>query len=210
MNEQRTITAQAKRSTSISSVTAPMTKQQATLLVARMLGSYSTLNLHNPQVYMPELATTLMKYPFSIGERGCEMARKASPEFIPSVGSIQAECEKLFAGTREATTWAKQWQQRATEQLRERAEYESRPRTPPTDDRPLHSRANVFVGQHLPQYAEMKTRSEAKDVNPNDFYFGHNADGVVGIWVSLGWCERMMGGRRDSGLAHVSTYGAPG
>lgn len=209
MNEQKTPTVQSRTSTGqLASLTNLMSKQQALLLVSRLLASYPGVTIQSPQVYMTELGATLMKFPFGTGERGMAKARAGSPSYPPSVGLIEAECEKLFGGTRETATYAQEWQARAAEQLGERAEIERAPRIAPRDERPPHNRASVFVPATVSQYAGMVAKAELKGTDPLDWYYG-SREGRDGIWVSLGWVEKLMGGRRDSGLSHISRYGAP-
>ena len=102
----------------------PMTREKATTLAARLLGSYPSLNVHDPKIYMTELTLMLLKYPPSIGEQAIIEARRKSPQFIPSVPQVEEACEALFKDTRSAITWAQAWDKRSIEQLAERAQIE--------------------------------------------------------------------------------------
>lgn len=188
-----------------------MSKQNATMLVSRLLASYPGITIPQPEVYMAELTATLLKYPYKIGEDGLGAARRASPEHIPSVGKIEAECDKVGGTFFETATYARQWQAQAARQLGERAEFEREARAAPKDDRPPGNRANVFIANSVEtqsHYDKMVARTEQPGTDPLDWYYGMR-EGRNGIWVSLGWVENLMGGRRESGLAHVSRYGVP-
>lgn len=49
-------------------VLTPMTRVQAADLIERYLGSFPSLNLHNPEVYVAELCSLLISYPLWAGE----------------------------------------------------------------------------------------------------------------------------------------------
>lgn len=179
------------------------------MLVTRLMGSYTSSKMPDG-VYMSELMATLLQYPFGVGERGLNAACKESPQFIPNIPQIVVECDKLFGRTREASTYAREWQARTAAQLGEREEFERGPRPTPKDDRPPHSRANVFIARSTEvqsHYDKAVERASKPNADPLDFYYG-NREGRAGIWVSLGWVENLMHGRAG-GLQHVSKFGAP-
>jgi hypothetical protein len=91
------------------------------LLVRRLLGSYPTTNLHDPEIYMAELLAMFLRYPLWAGERGIHEAKRESPKFIPSVPTIELACEKLVKSQRQTLTYAQQWDEQTKTQLEERA-----------------------------------------------------------------------------------------
>lgn len=107
----------------------PMSREDAGLLVKRLMGSYPSLNIHDPQVYVCELMTVLLRYSRELAEKGIAQARQASPKFIPSVPEVEQECEALAKPTREALTYAQQWGATAHKQLENRRRLEEEERT---------------------------------------------------------------------------------
>ena len=47
----------------------PMTKAEAAKLLKQMLGSYPSLNLHDPESYMASIISLFCSYPLWAGER---------------------------------------------------------------------------------------------------------------------------------------------
>lgn len=102
----------------------PMTKDRAATLVTRLLGSYASLNLHDPETYMAELVVLFLKYPQWVGEQAIVDAKRASPQFVPSVPLVEQAAEEAFGQTRHALTYGEEWDERSRRQLQERAAIE--------------------------------------------------------------------------------------
>ena len=100
----------------------PMNRETATLLATRLLGSYPSLNLHDPETFMTELVVAFLKYPQWVGEQAVVDAKRASPIYVPSVPLVEKSCEDAIVQTREAFTYAQQWEQQSRLQLQERHE----------------------------------------------------------------------------------------
>jgi hypothetical protein len=100
--------------------TAP--REKAEMLTKRLMGLYPFLTAHDPKTYAAAMVEVLMKYPPSIGEQAIMKAAKASPDRLPSVPGLMVACEDLFADTRDAITYAQQWDLRSKQQLQERDE----------------------------------------------------------------------------------------
>ena len=103
-------------------VLVPMTKEKATMLATRLLGSYPSLNLHDPETFMTELVLEFLKYPLWVGERAVIETKRKSPQFVPSVPLVGQSCEEIVGQTRAALTFGEQWDRRAKMQLDEREE----------------------------------------------------------------------------------------
>ncbi len=98
----------------------PMNRETATLLATRLLGSYPSLNLHDPETFMTELVVAFLKYPQWVGEQAVVDAKRASPIYVPSVPLVEKSCEDAIVQTRQAFTYAQQWERQTQLQLEER------------------------------------------------------------------------------------------
>ena len=81
-----------------------MTNGEAALLVKRLLGSYPSLNLHDPKTYIANLTALLIKYPLWAGERAVETVKAAS-EFVPTEKALRDALESNVAYTRYGAQW---------------------------------------------------------------------------------------------------------
>lgn len=90
---------------SISTLTlTPMTKAQAGQLVKRLLGSYPSVNLHDPETYVAAVVSLLTGYPYWAGET---VVRKitASTQFVPTLAEIRPALEEQVKVARYAAEW---------------------------------------------------------------------------------------------------------
>jgi hypothetical protein len=95
-------------------------------MTERLIGSYASLTVHDPKTFTAELIVTLMRYPASVAEYGINAARKASPQYIPSIPQIENACEQYLKDTTKTLTYASEWNHRAKEQLAERQEIDEK------------------------------------------------------------------------------------
>lgn len=95
------------------------------MLVTRLLGSYPSLNLHDPETYMAELVVLFLKYPQWVVERAIAEATRESPQFVPSVPLVEKWADEVFGQTRHSLTYGDEWDERSRRQLRERAAIEA-------------------------------------------------------------------------------------
>src|SRR5260370_40514480 len=94
----------------------PATQTEATLLVRRLLGSYPSQNLHDPEMFMAELMTVFLRYPVWIDEQASNLAKKESPVFIPSIPAVETAAEKILSSSRSAAPHAHQSKHHIREQ----------------------------------------------------------------------------------------------
>ena len=94
-------------------------------MVRRLLGSYPSVKLHDPQIYMTELMALFVRYPAWVGEQGIVGAKKESPKFIPAVPEVEKACERAFGEIRWRATYADEWNARSKVQLEERAQFQA-------------------------------------------------------------------------------------
>ena len=78
-----------------------------------MLGSYPSLNLHDPKTYIASLCTMLCGYPLWAGENAVRSVTRES-KFVPTQAELT---EKLEAEVRVAR-YADEWDRGAAKQLR--------------------------------------------------------------------------------------------
>lgn len=67
------------------------------MIARRLLGSYPSTNLHDPEMYIAELVTIICRYPRAAVERGIAAARRKSPEFLPTCSRILEAVEGVEA-----------------------------------------------------------------------------------------------------------------
>jgi hypothetical protein len=103
----------AKNSTPIS--IKPMTKDVAAKLTKRMLGSYPSVNLEDPETYITAVIAVLCKYPHDVGKLAIDNLSNTL-KFIPTIAEIKAACEVIAAPRRQAA----EWNARSQAQLAER------------------------------------------------------------------------------------------
>ena len=70
---------------------------------------------------MAELVVLFLKYPQWVGEKAIVEAKRASPQFVPSVPLVEKAAEEAFGQIRQATTYGDNWDERSRRQLQERA-----------------------------------------------------------------------------------------
>lgn len=112
-----------------------MTDGQAALLVKRLLGSYPSLSLHDPETYITELVSLLTRYPDWVGEKAIELAKAESPTFVPSVPIVGKACKDAIGTTQTSLTYAQEWDERARLQLEERNRFDRQSSEAPGEDR---------------------------------------------------------------------------
>lgn len=137
----------------------PMDRQTATLLATRLLGSYPSLNLHDPETFMTELVLVFLKYPQWVGEQAVTDAKRASPIYVPSVPTVEKACEDAIVQTREAFTYAQQWERQTQLQLEQRRRVEEDDQREPLE----HRRA--VVARLWPQGLDQK-RGGTQHIGP--------------------------------------------
>lgn len=54
----------------------PMSRQEAAKMIRRYLGSFPSLNLHDPEVYVADLCTLLCNYPMWAGEQAIQKVKE--------------------------------------------------------------------------------------------------------------------------------------
>jgi hypothetical protein len=113
-----------KNSVSVN-VLSPMPREKAEMLARRLTGAYPSLKLHDPEIFVAELIASLLRYPAWVGEQAIEQAKRASPQFVPSVPMVTEACESVVGQTREAMTYAHEWEEQSRRQLAQRKEQEA-------------------------------------------------------------------------------------
>jgi hypothetical protein len=83
-----------------------MTATQAASLLNRMLGSYPSLNLHDPKIYMANLTALMAQYPLWVGERAIVEVRRAT-EYLPTEKIVREALEGQISAHRFAAEWNK-------------------------------------------------------------------------------------------------------
>lgn len=81
------------------------------------------------------MMVALLKYPLWVGEEAIGAAKKESPLFVPSVPLLESMCEKIVSQTREALTYAQDWEHRSQLQLQRRKEIEEEEKREPLEYR---------------------------------------------------------------------------
>lgn len=74
---------------------------------------------------MAELVALFVKYPQWVGEQAVIEAKRESPIYVPSVPLVERECEKAVGQTRQALTYAQNWERQSQLQLEERRQIET-------------------------------------------------------------------------------------
>ena len=91
------------------------------MLASRLLGAYPSLNLHDAKTFAAELVGTLQKYPAWVGEQAIDKAKKASPQYVPSVPMVDVACTEVVTEMREAMDRRHKQNAAINSQLAERA-----------------------------------------------------------------------------------------
>lgn len=84
-------------------------------MVNRLLGSYPSLNLHDPEVYIANLVTLLLDYPRWAGEKAIIKVKRET-KFLPTEAELYPALEDQVAVHRRARAW----EQNASAMLDER------------------------------------------------------------------------------------------
>jgi hypothetical protein len=85
----------------------PMSKAEAGALVKRMLGSYPSLNLHDPETYIATICTLLTGYPLWAAEIAVDKATVESKYIPPTPGILKPHLEELVRTPRYLAQWDK-------------------------------------------------------------------------------------------------------
>jgi hypothetical protein len=112
------------------STVAPLTPEQASRLMRKLISSYPMANPMMLKEYLSEVAVVLASYSENVATAGVERAMAASPNFPPSVPLIKNQCDELIVS---GASYARQWEMQSQKQLLERAEREAQ--TDPLDYR---------------------------------------------------------------------------
>lgn len=112
---------------------APMTRDQAAMLVKRLMGAYPSLSLHDPQVYIAELVAVFTQYALEVGERAIEQAKLESPKYVPTVPQVKAACQEQRRD--HAFTYAMEYERRSQQQLMDRRERDREDEREPLEHR---------------------------------------------------------------------------
>jgi hypothetical protein len=135
----------------------PMTTKQAGDLVDRLLGSYPSLNLHDPETYITAVTALFRGYPFWAGE---SVVRKVTSEskFVPTLAEIRPHLESEVRTHR----YAQEWERSARQTLLEGQKQLSGPKEPrPTLDE-MRAKHGPNWGIKDPDKKPMPTREECR------------------------------------------------
>lgn len=83
----------------------PMTREEAAILVERMLGSYPSLSLHDPKNYIAAVCSMLCSYPLWAGDRAIGEAVVESKFVPPTPGILKPLLEGQVATARYVNHW---------------------------------------------------------------------------------------------------------
>lgn len=92
----------------------PMTRQEAADLTKRLLGSYPSLSLHEPEIYIASIVSLLCGYSLEVGTKAVDQTVKTC-KFVPTVAEVKEACDE-YAPSR-SMTWADDWDRRSEAQL---------------------------------------------------------------------------------------------
>lgn len=152
-----------------------------------LFGAYQRDKFGDPDSFALQTLMVFQQYELAVAEyltdpRNGDALQHRHPTFPPTVGEIRLACEDRTA------TLARLRQPRQP--------MISRPYVPPS--REPGARARVFVGQDIPQYAELEQLATSGELDPLDWRFGE-LQGKAGLWVSLTvWDTRYTLARRSS------------
>lgn len=132
----------------------PMTRVEAGALVDRMLGSYPSLGLHDPETYISVICSLLCGYPLWAAERAIELATIEAKFAPPTPGVLKPLLESEVRTAR----YAAEWDSGARDQLLQLA-------GPPRAPRPTMEQLRAKYGPNWGIGAGLKkpqTREEAR------------------------------------------------
>jgi hypothetical protein len=92
----------------------PMSLDQAKALVRRYLGSFPSLNLHDPEIYIADLCTLLCGYPLWAGEKAIEKVKELS-----EWPATRAKIKPLLDDHVRLPKFAQEWDRNARAQIAE-------------------------------------------------------------------------------------------
>jgi len=92
----------------------PMSLDQAKALVRRYLGSFPSLNLHDPEIYITDLCTLLCGYPLWAGEKAIAKVKETI-----KFPTTHAEIKPLLDEHVRLPKYAAEWERNARAQLEE-------------------------------------------------------------------------------------------
>lgn len=95
---------------------APMTINEAKALVRRYLGSFPSLNLHDPEIYIADLCALLCGYPLWVGEESIEKIKDTI-----KFPATRAEIKPLLEANVKTFRYAADWERDAQRQIGQRA-----------------------------------------------------------------------------------------
>lgn len=111
----------------------PMNRDQAAMLVKRLMGAYPSISLHDPEVYIAELVAVFTQYAIEVAERAIEQAKLESPSRVPTVPQIKAACQEQRRD--HAFTYAMEYERRSQQQLQDWREIERENEREPLEHR---------------------------------------------------------------------------
>lgn len=83
----------------------PMSKAEAAALVDRMLGSYPSVNLHDPETYISVICSLLTGYPLWAAENAIEKATMEAKFAPPTPGILKPHLEDAVRTARYVEQW---------------------------------------------------------------------------------------------------------
>lgn len=99
----------------------PMSRAQAAELVKRLLRSYASLPLHDPEGYVAEIVTLLTGYPLWAGESVIDDVRHTA-KYLPNISDIHPKLEAAIRPLKYAVEWDAQSQRQLLEDKRNAGE----------------------------------------------------------------------------------------
>jgi hypothetical protein len=156
--------------------------------VAKMVDAYPNGRASITDSYLGNMANMLCQYPRLVALQCADPIRgvPTKSKFIPTIADVVEWCDPRTNDMQKTVSR----DEHIEAQLRAREEWEKSEQARPAwrPDR----RANLFVGEKMPRYAEMVERSKKED--QKDFCFGEGMHAYEqGIWVPLTWWhERKM------------------
>jgi hypothetical protein len=81
------------------------------MLTSRLRNGYSNNRLENPEIFYAELTAVFIEHSPSVGDAAIKLARRKSPEFMPSVGAIENAIAEVSSGDRKAWEFARRWEE---------------------------------------------------------------------------------------------------
>lgn len=89
----------------------PMTPEEAAGLARRLLASYPSQRLNDPEGYIAELVSVLSAFPQWAGENATRAVRKANPQWLPGIGQVESELNEQVHSLRYAAQFERDAQE---------------------------------------------------------------------------------------------------